>query len=166
MHGEDDPQLWADAAAAWEAIERPYRRALALWRQAQASLARGDRRAAAEPLARADEIARRLGANWLAGEVEGLARRARLAPLQLPDDPSAEREEPDEAPFGLTERELQVLELVSRGCTNREIGEQLYMAEKTASVHVSRILAKLEVRGRTEAAAVAHRHGIGVEERV
>jgi DNA-binding NarL/FixJ family response regulator len=37
------------------------------------------------------------------------------------------------------------------------------MAEKTASVHVSRILSKLDVRSRTEAAAVAHRHGIGVE---
>jgi DNA-binding NarL/FixJ family response regulator len=54
-----------------------------------------------------------------------------------------------------------VLELLSVGCTNREIGERLFMAEKTASVHVSRILAKLEVRSRTEAAAVAHRHGIG-----
>ena len=60
----------------------------------------------------------------------------------------------------LTERERQVLELVSAGATNREIGEQLHMAEKTASVHVSRILAKLDVRSRTEAAAVAHRHGL------
>ena len=45
------------------------------------------------------------------------------------------------------------------GATNREIGAQLFMAEKTASVHVSRILAKLDVRSRTEAAAVAHRFG-------
>ncbi len=43
------------------------------------------------------------------------------------------------------------------GATNREIAASLYMAEKTASVHVSRILAKLGVRSRTEAAAVAHR---------
>jgi DNA-binding NarL/FixJ family response regulator len=49
---------------------------------------------------------------------------------------------------------------VAGGATNREIGEQLHMAEKTASVHVSRILAKLDVRSRTEAAAVAHRHGM------
>jgi DNA-binding NarL/FixJ family response regulator len=56
-----------------------------------------------------------------------------------------------------------VLELVVSGATNREIGERLFMAEKTASVHVSRILAKLDVRSRTEAAAVAHRHGIGAE---
>ena len=59
-------------------------------------------------------------------------------------------------PFGLTPRERQVLALVADGATNREIGAQLYMAEKTASVHVSRILAKLDVRSRTEAAAVAH----------
>ena len=53
-----------------------------------------------------------------------------------------------------------MLELLATGATNREIGEQLFMAEKTASVHVSRILAKLDVRSRTEAAAVAHRHGL------
>jgi DNA-binding NarL/FixJ family response regulator len=63
-------------------------------------------------------------------------------------------------PFGLTPRERQVLALVARGATNREIGAELYMAEKTASVHVSRILAKLDVRSRTEAAAVAHRLGL------
>ena len=56
-----------------------------------------------------------------------------------------------------------MLELVVSGATNREIGERLFMAEKTASVHVSRILSKLDVRSRTEAAAVAHRHGIGAE---
>mgnify|MGYP002391992932 CR=1 FL=1 len=47
-----------------------------------------------------------------------------------------------------------------RGATNREIGAELFMAEKTASVHVSRILAKLDVRTRTEAAAVAYRLGL------
>jgi DNA-binding NarL/FixJ family response regulator len=75
--------------------------------------------------------------------------------LSTGDEPG----EPDD-PFGLTERERQVLELVAGGATNREIGEQLHMAEKTASVHVSRILGKLDVRSRTEAAAVAHRHGM------
>ena len=66
----------------------------------------------------------------------------------------------DDDPFGLTPRERQVLELVARGATNREIGAELFMAEKTASVHVSRILAKLDVRSRTEAAGVAHRLGL------
>jgi DNA-binding NarL/FixJ family response regulator len=66
-------------------------------------------------------------------------------------------------PFGLTPRERQVLVLVARGCTNREIGAELFMAEKTASVHVSRILGKLDVRSRTEAAAVAHRLGLAAD---
>jgi DNA-binding NarL/FixJ family response regulator len=60
----------------------------------------------------------------------------------------------------LSPRERTVLELVAQGRTNREIGETLFMAEKTASVHVSRILAKLDVRSRTEAAGVAHRLGL------
>ena len=47
--------------------------------------------------------------------------------------------------------------LLAEGATNRQIGTALFMAEKTASVHVSRILAKLGVRSRTQAAAVAHR---------
>ena len=116
------------------------------------------------------ETGRRLGAGWLAGEVEGLVARARL---RVDDDgdgaaegdgaPDAEGEAaPAEDPFGLTPRERQVLALVARGATNRQIGAQLYMAEKTASVHVSRILAKLDVRSRTEAAAVAHRLGLDV----
>ncbi len=57
----------------------------------------------------------------------------------------------------MTPRELQVLALLAAGATNRQIGASLYMAEKTASVHVSRILAKLGVSSRTQAAAVAHR---------
>ena len=60
-------------------------------------------------------------------------------------------------PFGLTPRERQVLALIAEGATNRQIGKALYMAEKTASVHVSRILSKLGVKSRTQAAAVAHR---------
>ncbi len=63
-------------------------------------------------------------------------------------------------PLGLTPREHQVLLLVAEGRTNREIGAELFMSEKTASVHVSRILAKLDVGGRVEAAAVAHRLGM------
>ena len=68
------------------------------------------------------------------------------------------------AELGLTRRERDVLALVAQGRTNRQIGEELFMAEKTASVHVSRILAKLDVRTRTEAAAVAHRLKLDVGE--
>lgn len=62
--------------------------------------------------------------------------------------------------LGLTPRELEVLALVAEGHTNREIGEHLYMSDKTASVHVSRILVKLSARTRGEAAAAAHRLGL------
>ena len=65
-----------------------------------------------------------------------------------------------EDPFGLTAREREVLALVSSGATNREIGQRLHMAEKTASVHVSRIHSQARRRSRTEAAAVAHRQGM------
>jgi DNA-binding NarL/FixJ family response regulator len=104
------------------------------------------------------ETAERLGAGWLAGEARALAARARLHPEG--DDGAADEAPDDLEPFGLTARERQVLELLAGGATNRQIGESLYMAEKTASVHVSRILSKLDVRSRTEAAAVAHRLGL------
>jgi DNA-binding CsgD family transcriptional regulator len=64
---------------------------------------------------------------------------------------------------GLSPREREVLVLVAAGRTNRQIGEELFMSEKTASVHVSRILAKLEVGTRGEAGAVAHRLGLDAE---
>jgi ATP/maltotriose-dependent transcriptional regulator MalT len=160
--GEPSAAQWAAAAEAWERVERPYRVAVARWREAEADVAADDREAAAAAVGVALEIARRLGAGWLAGEAEGLIARGRLrlehedgheAPA---DDAAAEAEDP----FGLTPRERQVLALVARGATNRQIGAELYMAEKTASVHVSRILAKLDVRTRTQAAAVAHRLGL------
>jgi DNA-binding CsgD family transcriptional regulator len=59
--------------------------------------------------------------------------------------------------LGLTPREAEVLGLVARGYTNRQIAEQLVISVKTASVHVSHILAKVDARNRVEAAAIAHR---------
>jgi ATP/maltotriose-dependent transcriptional regulator MalT len=160
--GEDDPSLWAAAAAAWEELGRTYRRVYASWRQAEALVLADDRSAAAAVASDALRAARELGSDWLVAELESLAARARLR-LLGPAEPAVVadggRERPDE-PFGLTPRERQVLALVARGATNREIGLELHMAEKTASVHVSRILAKLDVRSRTEAAAVAVRQGL------
>jgi DNA-binding NarL/FixJ family response regulator len=62
--------------------------------------------------------------------------------------------------LGLTAREREVLALVAAGRTNRQIGEELFISEKTAGVHVSNILGKLGVAGRGEAAAVAHQLGL------
>ncbi|HWK28118.1 MAG TPA: AAA family ATPase [Solirubrobacter sp.] len=157
-HGEDDPALWAAAAGAWASLQRPYRAAQAQRRRAEALLARGARDEAAEVAHEALGAAHAIGATWLASEIEGFAVRARLR-LE-PDAPASAPAADDEDPFGLTPRERQVLALLAAGRTNREIGAALYMAEKTASVHVSRILSKLDVRSRTEAAALAHRVGL------
>jgi DNA-binding NarL/FixJ family response regulator len=163
-HGEDDPQRWAATALAWEAAGRPYFAAAARRNEAEALVAAGDRDAAAARAAEVRAAARALGAHGLLREVSGLVARARLR-LDDGDEGDGEAEAAataDDDPFGLTPREQQVLSLVARGATNREIGAELFMAEKTASVHVSRILAKLDVRSRTEAAAVAHRQGLAV----
>jgi ATP/maltotriose-dependent transcriptional regulator MalT len=162
--GNSVPLLWATAAEAWEALEWPYEAALVRWREAEAHLIDGDRAGASAAATAALATARALGANWLESEVHGLCARGRLQLDGVDGDgavPQVEQAEPaEEEPFGLTPRERQVLTLVSEGRTNREIGESLFMAEKTASVHVSRILSKLGVRSRTEAAAVAHRLGL------
>src|SRR5262249_31199137 len=130
---------------------------------AEAYIVRDDRVSAAESVRAALECADRIGSGWLAGELRALASRGRLR-LETEDDESAAPAPVPEDPFGLTPRESQVLVRLARGATNREIGQDLFMAEKTASVHVSRILAKLDVRSRTEAAAVAHRLGLDDEE--
>jgi DNA-binding CsgD family transcriptional regulator len=62
--------------------------------------------------------------------------------------------------FGLSGREREVLALVAQGRTNREIGEHLFISQKTVGVHVGNILSKLDVSGRVEAAAVAIRLGL------
>jgi DNA-binding CsgD family transcriptional regulator len=160
--GRTDPKLWLKAAEAWEALTRPYYAAVAHWRSAEAYVERGERSAAAEVAASALSVARELGSRWLIAELTALAERARLdlergAAADHPTAPSDAEEDGAEDPFGLTARERQVLALLAEGATNRQIGAALFMAEKTASVHVSRILSKLGVRSRTQAAAVAHR---------
>jgi DNA-binding CsgD family transcriptional regulator len=62
--------------------------------------------------------------------------------------------------FGLSGREREVLMQIARGRTNREIGERLFISQKTVGVHVGNILSKLGVSGRVEAAAVAIRLGL------
>jgi DNA-binding CsgD family transcriptional regulator/tetratricopeptide (TPR) repeat protein len=156
--GRDDPALWAKGAIAWEALERPYPAAIARWREAEAYAEAGDRAAAGLSAATALELAERLGSRWLREEVRALTERARLSLGEAgPADDGGVADGQPEDPFGLTPRERQVLALVAEGATNRQIGTALFMAEKTASVHVSRILSKLGVSSRTQAAAVAHR---------
>jgi DNA-binding CsgD family transcriptional regulator len=162
--GRSEPRKWLAAASAWDELSRPYRAAIARWRGAEAQVECGEREQAAETARAALETARRVGSRWLSEELIVLASRARLE-LGTDEDSAVTDRDGDGAPaadpFGLTERERQVLALLAEGATNRQIGKALYMAEKTASVHVSRILSKLGVSSRTQAAAVAHRQHLG-----
>ncbi len=167
--GRNDAKLWGKAAREWEAMSRPFQQAVALWRGTEAQIDAGDRAAATETVQAAFEIARRLDGGWLIDELTALAQRARLDLGESVGDGVRVSDAngdgagsgPGEDPFGLTSRERQVLALLAEGATNRQIGTALFMAEKTASVHVSRILSKLGVRSRTQAAAVAHRLHLG-----
>jgi DNA-binding CsgD family transcriptional regulator len=150
--GAPDPDAWARAEPGVAAQERLAELGYLRMRRAEALVATGHRAEAATLLedVHGDAVERGLG--WLAEQVRALARRARVT---LPGTV-----EPDGDPFGLTPREREVLSLVSLGLTNREIGERLFIADKTASVHVSNILAKLHATTRGEAALVARRHGL------
>jgi DNA-binding CsgD family transcriptional regulator/tetratricopeptide (TPR) repeat protein len=161
LEGRSDPARWREAAEQWERLELPYRAAYARFRQAEALLAAGAPRAEVEPVLRAAHRATvALGAGPLRREIELLARRGRLR-LEDPAATAAPAPATQLAAFGLTRRETEVLELVAAGHTNRQIGQELFITPKTAGLHVSRILAKLGVAGRGQAAAVAHRLGLG-----
>ncbi|MEU4153667.1 AAA family ATPase [Streptomyces sp. NPDC026659] len=149
---------WSPVACAFECLDRPYDLARVRHRLAEALLAEGgddERDRAAELLRLSGAVAEHLGARPLADAVARLGRRARLTPARAPKQPLAVAD-PATA-LGLTGRERDVLRLVSAGRTNRQIAEELFISPKTASVHVSNILAKLGVSSRGEAAALAHR---------
>jgi len=151
------PDLWAAAAVAWEGLERPPRAAYCRWRQAEALVAAGASRGeVVQPLREAYAVAVRIGARPLAAELELLARRARFD-LEPPDVGTADGTQNLEQLLGLTPREAEILTLVARGLTNREIAATLVISVSTASVHVSHILRKLDARNRREAAAIMHR---------
>jgi DNA-binding CsgD family transcriptional regulator/tetratricopeptide (TPR) repeat protein len=161
--GLPDPAVWATVARAWDELGHPYPAAYARWRQAEMQLASPKRSAGTALLLRqAYATADRLGALPLRREVERLARRARIV---VGDDPAAVHQAPAPLPAvdrrmadaRLTPREVQVLGLLGEGRSNREIATTLFISEKTASVHVSNILAKLGVRSRVEAATMMHR---------
>ncbi len=142
---------WDDAASAWETAGNPYRTAVALTRAAHA-LVTSDRATSIARWVRAFELASDLRAEPLLGQIAGLARRTG-ASLGKPDTRSG-------GAFGLTPREMDVLRLVVEGFDNRRIAAELFITAKTASVHVSSIKAKLGAGSRTEAAAIARRHGL------
>jgi DNA-binding CsgD family transcriptional regulator/tetratricopeptide (TPR) repeat protein len=153
--GEPDPAAWVRAVAAWASLSMPYAAAYCGWRHAEALLGSAgppaDARAA---LIAGHDTAVALGAAPLLEAILRLARRARI-------DVGSERPaEKLSAEPALTPREREVLELVAAGRSNHQIATTLFISDKTASVHVSNILRKLEVSSRGEAAAMAYRRGL------
>src|SRR6266511_2469325 len=163
LEGASDPERWQAAAAAYDRLQRPFEAAYARFRQAEALLAaRASRQQAEQALRSAHRTAVALGAGPLRREIELLAQRGRLRlDEQVNTTPPAAVPPSPTAPLGLTRRETEVLALVAQGRSNRHIGQQLVITEKTASLHVSHILTKLGVASRVEAAGVAHRLGLG-----
>ncbi|MGW1274569.1 helix-turn-helix domain-containing protein, partial [Streptomyces sp. NPDC002491] len=116
-----------------------------------ALLAAGRREEAAVEAGGARETAVRLAAGPLRERADALIRRGGLA-----EGPAGA----GDRPTSLTAREQEVLRLLGLGRSNRQIGEELFISGKTASVHVSNILAKLGAASRTEAVAIAYREGL------
>jgi DNA-binding CsgD family transcriptional regulator len=157
--GKSDPAEWSDAAERWEALDYRHRAGYARWRQAEALLAapHGGRGAAPEVLSTAAGLA--VEHVPLMRAVQDLARRARIdldaaTPQVQLDEPSAAHA------FGLTDRELDVLRLLGQGKTNPEIAAALFISPRTAGVHVTHILRKLDATTRVQAATIAERAGL------
>jgi ATP/maltotriose-dependent transcriptional regulator MalT len=151
LDGAADAALWEEAVAAF-GFGAVYEQALCRRRLAEALLEAGDHDRATRELSDTHAVARRLGAAPLRDAVEDLARRARIA---LPGArPRRDVVDP------LTARERAVLELVAEGLTNRQVGERLFISEKTVSVHLSRAMGKLGANRRAEAVAIAYDRGL------
>lgn len=151
-----DPDAWEDAARRWEQLPDVWLAATARIREAEAAVATGDVSRASSSLQEAQRAAAALGAAPLLDTIAAIARRSRLS--AEPPPPTIMAKTSIEA-LGLTPREGEVLALIADGRTNRELGEALFISEKTASVHVSNILRKLGVTSRVDAAAIAQRLG-------
>jgi DNA-binding CsgD family transcriptional regulator/tetratricopeptide (TPR) repeat protein len=155
LNASDRAERWSTVLTRCDELEMVYYAAYARYRLAQTWLDRGARDDVPDLLRSAHDVARELEARPLLEDVVALARRARI-------DLGAATATPPADGLGLTPREVEVLLLVADGRTNPQIAEQLYISAKTASVHVSNILRKLEVSNRGEAAALAHRHGLTI----
>jgi DNA-binding CsgD family transcriptional regulator/tetratricopeptide (TPR) repeat protein len=151
LQGRSDPARWQAAVDAFS-YGHVYAVARCQWRLAEALAGAGDREQAATAARAAHATATRLGAAPLQAALEALARRGRLdLGVALPAQPTL---------AGLTPRELEVLRLLVDGRSNRQIAGELFISTKTASVHVTNLLAKLGVHSRLEAAAMARRLGL------
>jgi DNA-binding NarL/FixJ family response regulator len=165
--GRSSAAAWATAALAANELQHTHEAAYSRFRQAEAILlSRGSRAAAQAAASEAYRMTTDLGATPLQREVERLAARSRLDLARRSvssDGPSGAEPVGRASPFRLTPREQDVLERLTLGRTNREIATDLFISEKTASVHVSNIKSKLDANGRAEIAAIAVRLGLVTE---
>lgn len=132
-------EAWRRTVALFDERAEPYELARSLLRLAEVLGASGDPEAASV-IERARRLARPLGARPLLDALDRVAARP--------------------AATGLTAREAEVLALLAEGRSNGEIGRALFISTKTASVHVSNILAKLGASSRGEAVALARSEGL------
>jgi DNA-binding CsgD family transcriptional regulator len=154
--GSNSPAAWEKTLAEF-GPGYVYETARTQWRLAEALAVSGRAREAAEVWRAAAATAAKLRAEPLRAALDDLGRRLGLDARA--DGRGAGRADgvtDGNGPLAtLTPRESEVLRLMSRGLSNRQIGEELFISQKTASVHVSNILAKLGAATRTEAAAIA-----------
>ena len=151
VQGHNDPQAWQLVVDTFSPAF-VYETARSRWRLAEALAETGQRAEAEQEWSQAVQVADELAATPLRSALADLGRRARLG-----------RQASGGAPgvlSGLTGREREVLRLLVAGRSNREIAAALFIAPKTASVHVSNILGKLGAASRTEAAAIALQAGL------
>jgi DNA-binding CsgD family transcriptional regulator len=151
VRGCSTPEDWAEAVRLWHVADLPREEAYSLLRQTECHVAAKQRDKAAAVASAARALAVRIGAAPVVADVDALLARTRLSTAPAPREPSEDR------PYGLTEREYEVLQQLGTGATNRQIARELFISERTVGVHVSRVLHKLQVANRAQAAAVAVR---------
>ncbi|MPZ26149.1 MAG: AAA family ATPase [Micromonosporaceae bacterium] len=147
-------ELYAQAAEAWAGLPRPYDQLLAFERQGHCLLATGETDHALSILSKAQQGLQELGARW---DADRVARSLRRHGVEV-------RRSWRGGPRGygeqLSPRERDVLTLVAKGMTNREVGQVMFLSPKTIGLHLQRAMRKLGASTRTGAAMAAAAAGL------
>ncbi|MFB6724280.1 helix-turn-helix transcriptional regulator [Kribbella sp. NPDC056345] len=141
---------WDAAASGWATIGNPHEQAWSLLGAVRSALTSSNKAGASRRLSEAEQLAEQLGAVPLTQRIAELRTRAGLR------RPSVRAG----TPFGLTDREIEVLRGLAQGASNRQIAADLYLSVNTVSAHVRRIFVKLSVTSRAAATAVAYEHNL------